>query len=210
MLKVLGTKRVVFIIILAALNAGAGFGYKYMSDTIAVKERQLNGIKRKVRDRFNEVKKVREQFATLRGQVSDYVRLEKNNFFEDQDRDVLREIFFEAQKKSQVLRAKYDVSPYTVKASAFITQPNLKWVNSNVRLSIEALDDIDVFSFIEILESEFPGYVQFQSVNITRHEELNADTLKKIGSGTPVSLVKADVSFLWHSVPETKVAGTVQ
>jgi hypothetical protein len=210
MLNVLGTKRVVFIIILAALNVGAGFGYKYMSDTIAVKERQLNGIKRKVRDRFNEVKKVREQFATLRGQVSDYVRLEKNDFFEEQDRDVLREIFFEAQKKSQVLRAKYDVSPYTTKSSAFITQPNLKWVNSNVKLSIEALDDIDVFSFIEILKAEFPGYVQFQSVNITRNESLDAATLNKIGSGTPVSLVKADVNFLWHSVPETKKDDTIQ
>ncbi len=210
MLNVLGTKRVIFVALLIALNVGAGFGYKYMSDTIALKERQLNGVKRKVRDRFNEVKKVREQFATLRGQVSDYVRLEKNNFFEEQDRDVLRDIFFEAQKKSQVLRAKYDVSPYTTKSSSFITQPSLKWVNSSVKLSIEALDDIDVFSFIEILEDEFPGYVQFQSVDIKRNAELDTDTLKKIGAGTPVSLVKADVNFLWHSVPETKKDDTVE
>jgi len=210
MLNALGTKRIIFVVLLVALNVGAGLGYKYMSDTIAVKERQLNGIKRKVRDRFNEVKKVREQFATLRGQVSDYVRLEKNNFFEEQDRDVLRDIFFEAQKKSQVLRAKYDVSPYATKSSPHITQPSLKWVNSNVKLSIEALDDIDVFSFIEILEDEFPGYVQFQSVNIKRNAELDTETLKKIGAGTPVSLIQADVNFLWHSVPETKKDDTVE
>ena len=79
-----------------------------------------------------------------------------------------------------------------------------------MKLSIEALDDIDVFSFIEILEDEFPGYVQFQSVDIKRNAELDTDTLKKIGAGTPVSLVKADVNFLWHSVPETKKDDTVE
>ncbi|MEC7702886.1 MAG: hypothetical protein VX740_04005 [Pseudomonadota bacterium] len=204
MVSILGVKRIVFILLLVALNVGGGFGYKYMNDTITIKERQLNGLKRKVRDRFNEVKKVREQFAALRGQVTDYVLLEKRGFFEEQDREVLRDIFFEAQKKSQVLRAKYDVSPYKSQSSAFITQPNLRWVNSKVNIKIEALDDIDIFSFVELIERDFPGYVQFESIDLKRNETLTPDVLKKIGSGTPISLVNADVSFLWHSVPETK------
>ncbi len=204
MVSILGVKRIVFILLLVALNVGGGFGYKYMNDTITIKERQLNGLKRKVRDRFNEVKKVREQFAALRGQVTDYVLLEKRGFFEEQDREVLRDIFFEAQKKSQVLRAKYDVSPYKAQSSPFITQPNLRWVNSKVNIKIEALDDIDIFSFVELIERDFPGYVQFESIDLKRNEALTPDVLKKIGSGTPISLVNADVSFLWHSVPETK------
>ena len=204
MVSILGVKRIVFILLLVALNVGGGFGYKYMNDTITIKERQLNGLKRKVRDRFNEVKKVREQFAALRGQVTDYVLLEKRGFFEEQDREVLRDIFFEAQKKSQVLRAKYDVSPYKAQSSPFITQPNLRWVNSKVNIKIEALDDIDIFSFVELIERDFPGYVQFESIDLKRNETLTPDVLKKIGSGTPISLVNADVSFLWHSVPETK------
>ncbi len=204
MVSILGVKRIVFIAILVALNVGGGFGYKYMNDTITVKERQLNGLKRKVRDRFNEVKKVREQFEALRGQVADYIRLEKNDFFVEQDREVLRDIFFDAQKKSQVLRAKYDVSPYKTQSSPFITQPSLKWVNSTVNIKIEALDDIDVFSFIELVQQKFPGYVQFQSINLKKNATLSADTLKDIGSGSPVSLVNAEVSFLWHAVPETK------
>ena len=202
MMNVLGTKRIVFIVVLVLMNAGGGAAYKYMSDTIITKERELNGVKRQVQKRFAEVKKVREQFEALRGQVSDYVRLEKNGFFEEQDREMLRDVFFDAQKKSQVLRAKYNVSPYKEEKSKHITQPNLRWVNSDVSVQIEALDDIDVFSFIELVESKFPGYIQFKSVDIKRGQDLDTKTLTEIGSGKPVSLVSADVNFTWHAVPE--------
>lgn len=204
----LGTKRIVFIVLLVLLNGASGFGYKYMSDLIMTKERELNRVKRQVNNRFNEVKKVREQFATLRGQVSDYVLLEKKGFFEEQDRENLRDVFFEAQKKSQVLRAKYDVSPFSKEASKHITQPNLSWMNSRVTLNIEALDDIDIFSFIELLERDFPGYVQFLSIDLKRGNDLNTDTIRDIGSGTPISLVNADINFLWHSVLDAKDKNT--
>tara|TARA_R110002124_G_scaffold64985_2_gene177995 strand:- start:816345 stop:816980 length:636 start_codon:yes stop_codon:yes gene_type:complete len=204
MFSVLGTKRIIFILLLIGLNVGGGFAYKYMDDNIVLKERELNSLKRKVRNRFNEVKKVREQFVTLRGQVADYVRLEKKDFFKEQDRDVLRDVFYEAQTKSQVLRAKYDVSPYAIEKSPHITQPTLRWVNSRVSLSIQALDDIDVYSFIDVMNRKFPGYVQFQSLKLSRSEALSTSTLKDIGSGMPISLVNAEVSFLWHSVPEEK------
>ena len=94
MFSILGTKRIIFILLLIGLNVGSGLAYKYMDDNIVAKERELNALKRKVRSRFDEVKKVREQFVTLRGQVADYVRLEKKDFFEEQDRDVLRDIFY--------------------------------------------------------------------------------------------------------------------
>ena len=141
MLSVLGVKRIAFILILVLLNAGGGAAYYYMDEKIIEEERKLNSLKRQVKARFDEVKKVREQFATLRDQVSDYIVLEKKGFFEEQDRDLLRDVFFEAQKKSQVLRAKYDVSPYRQQDSKHITQPNLAWVNSDVSLSIHALED---------------------------------------------------------------------
>jgi uncharacterized radical SAM superfamily Fe-S cluster-containing enzyme len=204
MFSILGSKRIIFILLLVGLNVGGGFVYKYMDDNIVVKERELNALKRKVRNRFDEVKKVREQFVTLRGQVADYVRLEKKDFFKEQDRDVLRDVFFEAQAKSQVLRAKYDVSPYAIEKSKHITQSTLRWVNSRVSLSIQALDDIDVYSFIDVMNQKFPGYVQFQSLKLSRSEALTTTTLKDIGSGMPISLVNAEVSFLWHSVPEEK------
>jgi hypothetical protein len=67
-------------------------------------------------------------------------------------------------------------------------------------VTIDALDDIDVYSFIYWMENAFPGHAAVTSLTLERKIDIDEVTLRQIGNGVPTVLVSANVAFDWSTM----------
>lgn len=73
-------------------------------------------------------------------------------------------------------------------------------ISSEVTLSFETITDEIAFNFISELPKALPGYIKITSLKMERHNNLTDNTIKKLYNGTPVGLVKTNISFNWRDI----------
>ena len=73
-------------------------------------------------------------------------------------------------------------------------------VREPMRITLEAISDMHVFSFAEFLRAETSGLVRVTRVDVKRKDDLDAETLGKINSGDAPSLVEATLEFTWVGI----------
>jgi hypothetical protein len=129
-----------------------------------------------------------------------FAALKQAGFFSDQNRLVARRRITDIQQKTGVLQAKYDIGSGQVVKAPGAEEAGYAILKSKVSVSVEALDDIDVYNFIYWMENTFPGHMMVASVKMTRPTELNEAVLRAIGSGQATTLIKADLVFSWRTM----------
>ena len=79
-------------------------------------------------------------------------------------------------------------------------------MSSELAINIDAMDDIDFYSFIYWLRNTFPGHVTIDNIKMQRMNDVNDVTVRQIGSGLPMTMIKGDVSAKWRTiVPKSTV-----
>lgn len=78
-------------------------------------------------------------------------------------------------------------------------------VSSDMNLKIKALTDEQIFSFLELLLKELPGYIKLESVTIRRNIEITPDSLQKIIKGEYPELISAEIIFKWRDLKDLQV-----
>lgn len=203
MIKILGTKVVVFILVLIALNAGLGYGvYNYLMPMRAQKEQDLSALQAETQARYQEVAKLKEEFVSLQRQLRDFKELEAQGYFSNQNRVDAQSSFNNLRLLAGLLKTKYEISSGERIDDPAAVEANHVILRSPVRLDIESLDDVDVYTFVKALEEKFPGSVDITAFKLDRDELITAPLLRKIGSGTPVKLVSAKVEFDWRTMAD--------
>lgn len=201
MLKVLGTKVVVTIILLALANGGAGYAlYEYVIPMRVQKDGELSALKAEIEARRQEVAKLKEEFVLLQHQLREYKRLEAQGFFNNQYRIKAQESLNEMRQLSGLLKTKYDISSGQLVEDAKAAEANHVVIKSPVKLEIDSLDDVDVYTFVKGVQEKFPGSVDIVGFKLDRVENVTAPRLREIGSGKPIKLVGATVEFDWRTM----------
>lgn len=211
MMSVIGYKRVLLILILIGFNALLAAGlYLYIAPLKQDTERQLSALKGEISARRGEIAQLQDDFTRLEAQRVRFEELRSLGFFNSQDRVIAREKFDEMQGISRVLSAKYVVEAADIETNAELEKAEHVVLGSPVKVEIDALDDIDIFRFIYLLETSFPGHAGIESIDLKRGARVNEAVLRQIGSGQPVVLVSGTVDFVWRSaVPKDSVQGIV-
>ena len=201
MIKVLGTKVVVMIVLLVLVNAGAGYGlYEYLIPMREQKNSELAGLKAEVEARRLEVARLKEEFVLLQRQLRDFKELEAQGFFNNQNRVKAQESFNELRQLAGLLKTKYEISSGLLNEDPNATAANHVVLRSPVKLEIDSMDDVDVYTFVKALLEKFPGSVDITGFKLDRDENVTAPLLRQIGSGTPVKLVTSQVEFDWRTM----------
>ena len=201
MLQTLGRNRIIVLILLALLNAGAGYGlYQYLIPERLVADQDLAKANSELQARRAEIQKLKEEYALLQSQLRYFKELQARGFFNNQGRVEAQESFEKLRAISGVINAKYNISAGQIMDDARATDAGYVILNSPITVDLDSLDDVDVYSFLKLIQERFPGQVDIVEMNIKKVADVDIGILRKIGNGVLVPLVKSTVKFSWRTM----------
>lgn len=207
MIQVLGAKRILLLIIFLSANAAlAATTYLYVMPKRDQLQRELNTTRSQITQKRTDAEKLRNEFQEIQQQKAYFQSMQAAGLTSDQNRLVARRRIAEIQNYSRVLKASYNINSATVEEGAAAREIGHVILNSPIRVDIEAMDDSDFYAFLYWMENAFPGHTAVSKMKIERVLDVNEATLRAIGSGTPVVLIKGNIDFVWRTmVPEEQI-----
>ena len=201
MLQILGRSRIIVLIVLVLLNAVAGYClYEYLIPARADAETELNKADSKLETKRGEIQRLKEEYALLQKNLTLFKELEGKGFFNDQGRVAAKETFEKLRTISGVLKAKYDISEGSLIEDVRASDAGYVILQSPVSVELDSLDDVDVYSFLKLIQERFPGKVDIVKMDIGKKENVTPLLLRAIGTGQPTTMVSSKIDFIWRTM----------
>jgi hypothetical protein len=209
MIKILGAKRILTIVALLGINALLGaIVYLYLMPEQGKKQRELTGLRGNISTVQTDISRMQIEFDQLEEQQDQFDDLKARGFFGNQGRREAEIVFQKIQSEAGVISAAAKISPGTVEENEEAQKAEHKILVSPVKIDIEAMDDVDVFRYIYLVEKFFPGHVTIQKVTLERQAEITGPVLRSIATNTSPKLVVAVIEAQWRTmIPQTEVIG---
>lgn len=192
------TKESMMIAGIVIVLSGVGFGLSSYADSnqqdLTAANNSLQGVNAQIVEierKSNIVSTSLDQFNSIKK------RMDKKEFLLDTE---------VAQLKLNELRKKFLLSSATVAITdeKSLTTPALSrfsalvFSSRDVSITFKALTDLHVYSFINALKNEFPGFTKIYEVKISRLSKVNQSVKKGIVyAGQEPELIEATVKFYW-------------
>lgn len=201
MINVLGARRVTILIGLVALNAILAAGlYMYVQPQKIKKERELRSINGQVQTLRRDVNNLQLEFDQLDAQRVEFQELRESGFFDQQGRRQAEIKLSAAQTRSGVIKAIASIARGTFEENELAEKANHKILKSPITIKIEALTDLDVFKYIQLVIQTLPGHVSIEAIDLRRDADISRTILRSIASGGNPPLVKADIQMVWRTM----------
>lgn len=210
MIRILGIKRIFVLLVLVGLNVlFAAVLYMYIAPEKLNKERELRGLRGKVSSLSSDIDRMQVEFEQLEDQRREFEALKKRGFFQDQGRRQAELIFKRIQDESRVISAVASVGAGTFEHSDEAQKAKHKILLSPVDIKIKAMDDVDVFRYLYLLEEFFPGHIAIEKIVLSREAEVTGTVLRSIAAGGNPELVLAEIKAFWRTmIPEDRASAT--
>jgi hypothetical protein len=207
MIRVLGTRRILTIAVLIALNmALAAIVYLYLIPQKMAGEKELRGLRGNISTVQSDISRMQVEFDQLEEQQARFDKLRDHGFFSTQGRREAELVFQRIQQESGVVSAVANILAGTVEENAEARKSDHQMLVSPVNIHIEAMDDVDVFRYIYLVQQFFPGHVSIERLTLERKAEITGTILRAIATGNNPQLVSADVVLMWRTmIPDKEV-----
>lgn len=207
MIKILGTKRIVVIVALLAINALFAAGvYLYYAPEMLHAERRYRGHRAKISSLQSDIDRLQIEFDQLEAQRAQFEELKEKGFFGSQFRRQAEKVLEKIQQESGVISAVASIDSGTVEENEEAKKAEHKILRSPITIKIQAVDDVDVYRYIYLMENVFPSHVALTNITLTRKGDLSSTVLRGIVGGTNPPLVNADLKFVWRTmIPESEI-----
>lgn len=206
MIKILGTKRIIILFALIALNSLlAATVFMYLQPEVAKEEMTLRSAKAQESKTRKEISDLQLEFDQLEEQQDEFNVLRDDGFFSNQDRQNVQNVFTLAEMTSGVLSAKVSVARGTInQEEEDATKADHVLLESPVSISLSAIDDTEVYAYIDYLEKNFPGHITLTNLYMRRTANVNDVILRAIANGAKPPMVEANLDFVWRTMIESK------
>ena len=207
MIEVLGFKRVMTIVALGFMAGGlAAALYLLVIPQKQKTERELRTIRSAVASRNIEIEKLKVEYQQIQEQKTLFETLQRAGYFGTQDRLRARKVIESIQAESKVLSAKYTIAAAEVKNDPSMAEVNHVVLRSPVDVTVDALDDMDIYKFMYWIENGFPGHAGITEFTLERRMDIDEALLRQVGNGVPTVLVNGKIKFAWNTmVPKDQV-----
>lgn len=208
MLKILGSRRVAFLSILAGIIVTVGGVYYYVLIPAHEQSTQeLDTTKAAVSKKYADVTRMKEEYVLLQSQLRAFKELEARGFFNDQDRSPAIDSLERLSETAGLLKANLKFGAGVLMKDPKVTEAKQVILRSPVTVDMESIDDVDVYTFIKFVEEKFPGAIDISAFKLERKDIFKIDVLKTISGTSPSPLVSAELRFDWVTMaPENSVA----
>jgi multidrug resistance efflux pump len=209
MIGILGARRILTIAILVALNAAVvAMLYLYLTPEKMQKDRELRTARGQISTVTSDIGRMQVEFDQLTVQQERFDKLRAHGFFGSQGRREAERVFEKIQKEAGVISAVANIQAGTIEDNEEAQKAEHKILVSPVNITIEAVDDIDVYRYLYLLEQFFPGHVSIENMTMERKAEITGTVLRAIATGSNPQLVTADIHLTWRTmIPQKDIIG---
>jgi hypothetical protein len=201
MLKILGRKRIILLGVLVALSVLFGGAWTQMlAPGREEVERNLSSANSALESKREDIRKLKKEYVLLQNQISQYEKVKRSGFFNDQNRVLAQETLDNFRATSGVLKANYSVLAGEEVKDDRAAGINYMVIKSPVEISIESIDDGDFYNFLKLVLEQFPGRANLEKLDVKKDGAITQEALKDIGIGKPVPLIKANIKYNWFSM----------
>ena len=201
MIAAIGYKRALVLVVLAAVLGTCVFASYVLFDPKLVSSKaELNTLNAQASTLQSGIDGMRNDFALFDTKKVIFEKISRMGFFNDQNRVLARERFDTLQKLSKIIAARYEIKPANILSQDIPIETGFVVMESPIIATLTALDDIDIYRFIYLLNYGFPGHITISKLEIQREGEINPETLKSIGTGNPPALITAKLEMQWRTM----------
>lgn len=206
MIEILGSRRIVFLVLLLLLNATIlSYWMLYTEPQLSNVQIQLSSEKSQTTRARNDLADLTEEYSNVQEKLDEYETFIEQGMFSLQERRDSQQKFEEIKEISNILNARVSLSPGNIETYDVVEKAEHAVLMSLIRINIEAFDDVSLFRYIEMLRKEFSGILTFKNLNIDRVKKLDGFTLREIALGEMPVMVKANLDIEWRTIiPEEK------
>ena len=199
MIKLIGVQRIVAIVFLLAVNAAVGASWFFVMQPMQQQAQDnLNAVNAKINSLRLSIRNIKSELAQLKRDQGKYDALVNNGFFMQQDRFVIGKQLKTLRDQSGLMGFSYKVGDIRDIKDNDVAKAKYQLIDSQIDIDqVVSYTDINLFEFLQGLESNFPGHVRLDSFSVHRTGKIDKGMLKNIAEHKPVSLIDAKASFDW-------------
>ena len=200
MIKLIGFKRLVLIVILVGCCAVLGpMSYFVLGPQNQKVDRELNQLKSDISTKRAQTISFREDMAEIKNEAASFQGLQSLGFLGEQSRVDARKRIEAIQGYSRVLSARFSIATPTVETVDTAPETDRVLLVTQISIDIDAQDDADVYKFVSLMENAFIGHVSVTSLEVNRILDVNEATLRR-GATEPIVLVQAKLVLNWQTL----------
>jgi hypothetical protein len=201
MIQIIGTRRLIILASLVAFNVVMyGAHYALLAPQSETLENETKKIKSTIGTKRTEIFRMQDEFVEIQKQKVDFENLKDSGFMGHQDRLMLRDRMDAVQTYARIISSDYRVAPVQYIQNESTTQADQLYLATEISANIRAIEDGDIYKYIYGLENGFPGVVVVKDLSMSRSGAVNDVTLRQLGTGSPVALSQANLTFTWYTM----------
>ncbi|MBI1328142.1 MAG: hypothetical protein GC136_10955, partial [Alphaproteobacteria bacterium] len=201
MIELLGPARFYALLVLGLITGALGFLYYSIVAPMETQSRAaLNQTISATQQKNDEIANIRDELENIKKRKVDFDVLKARGFFDLQNRIYVQQYLDSFKAQTSLIRQKFEVSPAAVLSTPEGDKIEHVLLNSPIKVSIDAIDDVDIYNFIELVRTKFPGDPAIFSVTLRQTQKPTLQLLNTIAMGTQTPLVQAEMVFNWRSL----------
>ena len=199
MIKLIGFKRLVFLVCMVVLTLSILIAYFFsvgpMLDDAVAQRDAINGQITELQGKISAIKK---DMAFAKENLPKYNDLSDKGFFYQQDRFLINRRMEDLRRKEGIDSFSFSVADVAEIPNADAAAINYKLINSQIKIDrIVSPLDANIYMLVQDMAEVFPDYARVQSMDITRKLDVTEEALKNIKEQKPVNFVDANIEFDW-------------
>lgn len=206
MIKVLGPRRLFVLFVLIGVNAVLAFllYYQLVPQQLEL-EREVRIAQRTASEKQEDIQKLQIELDKLVEQQDIFNALERDGFLGSQNRRDAERLFESTQQQNQIISAVASVRPAVIDNNEVAAKADHVILSSPVEITLEAIDDIDIYRYLVTLLQRFPGHLSIDEVLMSREMDISNPVLRGISVGEDIGLVKGTLNLSWRTmVPQER------
>lgn len=202
MIKLIGLKRIITIVVLLGINLLVAGGYMFGLDPMLQEtQNQLNAVDGEIASLSGKISNIKQEMAYLKENMPKYQALKDSGAFQSQDR-------FKAGRVLDDMRGKAKLGSFSFVIEDMKDIPNAdaagighRLVNSRINIKISATPiDTGVYEFLQDIKGSFSGHTHIKSFDVKRIAEVDEKSLKEVADGKRAGFIGANVVFDWMTL----------
>ena len=206
MIKLIGLKRVMALLVLVMLNAALALTFfMWIEPAKAKSENDLRALNGQIAKLRNDILNIKEEIKKTKENMPYFEAMDQLGFFSTQDRFMADELINKLGNDAGVESVTFTINPLEDLKDPRADKAKYRLISSKIDLSeIRGYTDSEIYKFIYAMNNSFPGHIRINEINIQKSAEVTSAALDKIKSGDPSArgFVSASAKLQWLTMIE--------
>lgn len=193
-------KEALIVALFVGIFGGVVFFLSGMHDESMQKK---NAILAEVQRTMDDKQKIEAQFSTVRENLPGF--RESQSYAKAQglfiDSQAVRDLFNQYQGKFALKKMAVEMQPIVdLSTDPKYTRKRFTATRSDIKVTIEALSDEDIFTMMQLLQRDLPGFVRIETFSLARKSDITKDALSTIRREGTYALITSEMTFDWYGM----------